>query len=49
MFNADQIPYPDFDNMQLIIEVTKGYNIHYVYTNWVSPCCGKDNASLLEV
>ena len=27
MFNADQIPYPDFDNMQLVIEVSKGYTM----------------------
>lgn len=27
MFNPNQIPYPNFDNMQLVIEVTKGYRM----------------------
>ena len=27
MFNADQIPYLDFDNMQLVIKVTKHYTM----------------------
>lgn len=27
IFNPDQIPYPDFDNLQLVIEVTRGYTM----------------------
>ena len=27
MFNPNEIPYPDFDNMQLVIELAKGYTM----------------------